>query len=89
MSRRERQIRRYRLPMARVATRIEIIRETGSTFRAKIISTPWSEQDYWMSEPMPWRELVQTLSARGHHSTDISDAFDAAGVRWPPSDEEV
>jgi hypothetical protein len=31
----------------RVSTRIEITRENGGTFSAKIIPTPWSESDYW------------------------------------------
>jgi hypothetical protein len=73
-------------PGVGVTTRIEIARENGGTFSAKIIPTPWSESDYWASGPMAWAELVQALSARGQHSTDITDAFDAAGVEWPPGD---
>jgi len=25
--------------------------------------------------------------ARGEHSTDVTAAFDAAGVEWPPDDD--
>lgn len=68
----------------RITTQIKISREDGGRFSAKIVPTPWSEGDYWSSGPMDWRDLVAALSARGQHSTDITDAFDAAGVEWPP-----
>ncbi|MGB8649992.1 MAG: hypothetical protein WCD35_04955 [Mycobacteriales bacterium] len=32
-------------------------------------------------------ELVRLLSEAGCHSTDISDAVDAAGLTWPGEDE--
>jgi hypothetical protein len=71
----------------RVTTRIKITREADGNFSAKIVPTPWSEADYWSSEPMHWLELVAALMARGEHSTDVTDAFDAAGVEWPPDDD--
>jgi hypothetical protein len=70
--------------MGRVTTKIEVRREPDGEFSAKLIPTPWSESDYWASGPLPWRDLIQALSARGQHSTDITDAFDAAGIVWPP-----
>jgi hypothetical protein len=30
------------------------------------------------------RELIALLMAAGLHSTDVSDAFDASGMEWPP-----
>lgn len=30
------------------------------------------------------RELIALLMAQGLHSTDVSDAFDASGLEWPP-----
>ena len=70
----------------RITTQIKITCEGDGRFSAKIVPTPWSEADYWSSGAMDWRELVAALSARGQHSTDITDAFDAAGVQWPPGD---
>jgi hypothetical protein len=78
--------RRYRAPVEPITTKIEVTREAGDSFSAKLIPTPWSESHYWASGPMPWRDLVQALSQRGQHSTDITDAFDAAGIPWPPDD---
>jgi len=70
----------------RITTQIKITPEDNGRFSAKLIPTPWSEADYWSSGPMDWRDLLAALSAKGQHSTDITDAFDAAGVRWPPDD---
>ena len=69
-----------------ITTQIKITREDDGRFSAKIVPTPWSETDYWSSGPMGWRDLFAALSARGQHSTDITDAFDAAGVQWPPGE---
>jgi hypothetical protein len=68
------------------ANPIEITRDSNGTFSGKTIPAPGSDSDAWSSGPMGWRDLVAELSARGQHSTDITDAFDAAGVAWPPDE---
>lgn len=36
----------------------------------------------WAIGPLPGRELIEALSARGIHSTDIRDAVDAENIDW-------
>ena len=62
---------------------IKVRRESGDAFSAEVIPLPGSAEGYWSSGPLPFQELVQALSERGAHSTDITDAFDAAGIPWP------
>jgi hypothetical protein len=47
--------------------------------------------EVWVSDaPLTPTEVLEDLSARGCHSTDITDAMDASGADWRPQhDAEV
>jgi len=48
------------------------------------VSAPLGGSERWTSpHPMPGKDLIAALAELGCHSTDIKDAFDAAGLEWP------
>ena len=59
---------------------LRILRATGDQYTAEA-SNVGGEVD-WTIGPMSGYELVAALSARGIHSTEISDAVDRASIEW-------
>jgi hypothetical protein len=59
-----------------------VIKQSGSDYEA-VLTPPHIADQAWQSlKPMPARELIAALVARGCHQTDVGDAFYAANPNW-------
>jgi hypothetical protein len=65
---------------------IRIKKVSDGLYSAEVFELPanleWVKPEWATSQPMSADELIQKLLARGHHQTDIGDAFYEADPDW-------